>query len=463
MDRKPTYEELEQRVKELEKEAVEGKRVEKALRKARDELERRLNERTAELVRTTAELVRANEKLKQEIEERKRAEQRLRKALDGLETLVEERTVAVVKAYRKLKQEIEDRKRSEEALRESEEKYRLLFDESRDVIYIATREGKFVDINQSGLDLLGYTREEIMGLNARELYVHPEDRLRFQHDIEQKGFVRDYEVKFRKKDGTEMYCLLTSTVRRARDGSISGYQGIIRDITQRKWAEEHIRHLNQQLIKAQENERQRLSHDLHDHLAQDLSALKIGLDTLFVNDPEERSDPRQRISGLSEMLRGIILAIRNMAYDLGPAGLDQIGLVQTVQEHCEEFSSKNTVKVDCFATGIDDSKLDFDTKVTLYRVVQEGLNNIKNHADASHATIRLVGSFPNIILCIEDDGQGFDVQNRLAAAVDERRMGLWGMKERVALIQGKMKIESGPMRGTKILIEVPCKGENNGE
>ena len=332
MTQKPTCEELEQRVKGLEQEAVERKRVEEALRKAHDQLELQEQERTAELVR-------ANEKLKLEIEERKRAEQRLRKALDGLETVVEERTVAVVKAYKKLKEEIEERKR----------------------------------------------------------------------------------------------------------------------------AEEHIRHLTQQLIKAQENERQRLSHDLHDHLAQDLSALKIGLDTLIVNQSEEHPDPRQRVSELSEVLRGIILAIRNMAHDLGPAGLDQIGLVQTVREHCEEFSAKNVVKVDCFATGIDDSKLDFDTKVTLYRLVQEGLNNVKKHADAGHATIRLVGSFPNIILCIEDDGQGFDVQNRLAAAVDERRMGLWGMKERVALLEGKMKIESGPMRGTKILIEVPCKGENNGE
>jgi signal transduction histidine kinase len=339
MRRKPTYEELEQRVKELEQEAVDRKVAEQQLQKARDELERRMDERTAELVRTTAELVRANEKLKQEIEERKRAEQTLRKALDGLETVVEERTVAVVKAYRELKQEIEERKR----------------------------------------------------------------------------------------------------------------------------AEEHIRHLNQQLMKAQENERQRLSHDLHDHLAQDLSALKIGLDTLFANQSQEAPETRQRVSELSEMLRGIIFAIRNMAHHLGPAGLDQIGLVQTVLEHCEEFSAKNAIKVDCFATGIDESKLDFDTKVTLYRVVQEGLNNVKKHADAGHATIRLVGSFPNIILCIEDDGQGFDVQNRLIAAVNERRMGLWGMKERVALLQGKMKIESGPMRGTKILIEVPCKGENNGE
>jgi PAS domain S-box-containing protein len=129
-------------------------------------------------------------------------------------------------------EDITEHKQVEEVVRESEERYRSLFEESRDAIYITTREGKFVDLNQSALDLFGYTIEEMKRLYAHELYVNPSDRNEFQQEIEQKGFVRDYRVKLRKKDGTEIDCLITSTVRKATDGSVLGYQGIIRAITQ---------------------------------------------------------------------------------------------------------------------------------------------------------------------------------------------------------------------------------------
>ena len=137
--------------------------------------------------------------------------------------------------------DITDRVRAEQTLRESEERYRTLFEESRDAIYMTTREGVVVDVNQAALELFGYTREEMIGMDVRETYVHPEDRTRFQQEIEQKGSVRDYEVELFKKDGREMDCLLASTVRRTRDGGILEYQGIIRDITERKGAEQQSR------------------------------------------------------------------------------------------------------------------------------------------------------------------------------------------------------------------------------
>ncbi|HEX78326.1 MAG TPA: PAS domain S-box protein [Dehalococcoidia bacterium] len=150
-------------------------------------------------------------------------------------------------------EDVTERRQAEEALRQSEERYRTLFQESRDAIYITTREGKFVDVNQSALDLFGYTRQEMVGLDACQIYANPADRARFQQEIEQKGSVRDYEVKLRKKDGTERDCLLTATVRRANDGSILGYQGIIRDITERKRAGEALRKSEEEFRLAFEN------------------------------------------------------------------------------------------------------------------------------------------------------------------------------------------------------------------
>jgi PAS domain S-box-containing protein len=122
-------------------------------------------------------------------------------------------------------------------LGQSEKKYRTLFEDSRDAIYIVTRDGRFLDVNQAALDMLGYTREEMLLLNAQELYANPADRAKFQAAIEQTGSVRDFEIKFRKKDGTVLDCLSTSTIRQAEDGTILGYQGVIRDITERKQAE----------------------------------------------------------------------------------------------------------------------------------------------------------------------------------------------------------------------------------
>jgi PAS domain S-box-containing protein len=184
------------------------------------------------------ENARLYEALNQELAERRRAEAALQKARKELEEQVEKRTAELSKTIEFLKEEVTEHMRAEEALRESEEKYRALFQESRDAIYITTREGKFVDINQSFLDLFGYTREEMADLRAQEAYVNPDDRSRFQQEIGQKGSVRDFEVNLRKKDGTEMNCLLTATVRRAADGRILGYQGIIRKITGRQQAAE---------------------------------------------------------------------------------------------------------------------------------------------------------------------------------------------------------------------------------
>jgi two-component system cell cycle sensor histidine kinase/response regulator CckA len=137
--------------------------------------------------------------------------------------------------------DITERKRAEEALRESEERYRNLFEQSRDALYITTREGSLLEINQSFLDLFGYSRKKIKGVKAQQMYANPDDRPAFQREIESKGSLRDFELKLRKKDGTVMDCLLTATVRRAEDGGILGYQGIIRDITEHKRADEAIK------------------------------------------------------------------------------------------------------------------------------------------------------------------------------------------------------------------------------
>lgn len=134
------------------------------------------------------------------------------------------------------------RKETEEAFQASEEKYRSLFNESRDAIYITSREGRFLDVNQALVDLFGYTREELLDrINVKHTYAGPSDRERFQREIETRGSVRDYEAVLKKKDGTPMTCLLTATVRTTGKGDILGYQGMIRDITTYRIAQEALK------------------------------------------------------------------------------------------------------------------------------------------------------------------------------------------------------------------------------
>ncbi|MCK4785264.1 MAG: PAS domain S-box protein, partial [Desulfobacteraceae bacterium] len=130
-----------------------------------------------------------------------------------------------------LKRDLEKKTRE---LRESEEKYRKIFDESKDMIYITTRGGRFADVNEAGVKLLGYdSKQEVLDMESAELlYRNPSDRKRFQESIEQDGFVKDYPVEFKKKDGTNISVLITSTTIKDKNGNVLGYEGIIRDVTE---------------------------------------------------------------------------------------------------------------------------------------------------------------------------------------------------------------------------------------
>ena len=126
----------------------------------------------------------------------------------------------------------QERRITEIQLIKSEEKYRTLFEDSSDAIYLNNQEGGLIDFNLSTLELFGYSREEMLGINTKAVFVNPDEYQRLQDEIAQKGSVREFKAKLRKKDGTEMDCLITSTVRQARDKSKLGYQGIIRDISE---------------------------------------------------------------------------------------------------------------------------------------------------------------------------------------------------------------------------------------
>src|SRR5688572_17140718 len=121
-----------------------------------------------------------------------------------------------------------------------EQRYRSLFEESRDAVYITARDGRFLDVNRSFLEMFGFTREELLRKNAADLYVDPGARQRFQHEVELRNAVRDYEVRFRRRDGSVIHALLSAAACRNESGQVLWYQGIIHDFSAQKEAEDAL-------------------------------------------------------------------------------------------------------------------------------------------------------------------------------------------------------------------------------
>ncbi len=175
--------------------------------------------------------------LQREVAERKPIEQALAKAKGSLEAMCDERTAELVQINRELKREIFERRQAETARKNNEQKFRLLFEASRDAIVMTDKSGKFMDVNQATLDLFGYTRQGLMQTNFTKLYVDPADGTKFQQEIDKKRSVKDYEVKLHHKDGSQMDCTFTVSAILDKDQRITGYQGVIRDITKIKQTE----------------------------------------------------------------------------------------------------------------------------------------------------------------------------------------------------------------------------------
>ena len=229
-------------------------------------------------------------------------------------------------------------------------------------------------------------------------------------------------------------------------------------LKERKRSETQIRTLTRKLMKTQEDERRMISRELHDRVGQDLSGIKLALETLFDQQPAASPEIKEKVMQLSRLLDRTILTVRDLSYDLRPPGLDEMGIVQALSIFCDDFSDKTRIRTDFQSAGIEKLKLNFNTRINLYRMIQEGLNNIHKHADATRAAVKLTAAYPHIFLRIEDNGRGFDVEKRAREIDSEKRMGLRSLQERTDLLGGVMIVTSKTGQGTKILIKLRYAG-----
>jgi len=395
-----------------------------------------------------------------DITDRKRAEEALCKAKDELGLRVEQRTAELAEVNEKLRQEIEVRKRSEEDLHETKSLLSNTFNALQDLVLVIDKDLRVRLSNWKDHDYISekdrqdhpYCYEVFMNrkkpcspCHAMEVFTTGEtNQLVITNPID--GKIRDIRVFPIFDDNGKVVAVIEH----------------FRDISDQRQAEEHIHLLSHQLMQAQEDERQMISRELHDTVAQELSAAKMECHLIYGELLNDRPLEAQRIKGAVGILQKSIIGVRNMAYELRPPGLEKLGLVETVYRFCEEFTQMWGVPVDFQSAGLKNLKLDYINQINFYRLVQEGLTNIRKHAAASRVTVKLTAAFPNIVLRIEDNGRGFDVQKRAAAAGQEKRMGLRSMHERVKLLNGQMKLQSKPGRGTKVSIKLPIVEKKSG-
>ncbi|MHB8510283.1 MAG: PAS domain-containing sensor histidine kinase [Candidatus Dormibacteria bacterium] len=208
-------------------------------------------------------------------------------------------------------------------------------------------------------------------------------------------------------------------------------------------------------LKAQEEERTRVARDLHDQLGQTLSSIRMGLSMLEheVHDGADPDHVARELRHLGEQALGSLDEVRAIAHNLRPALLDDVGLEAAVERHAEQWSLHSNVSISLHVNGVD-KHLHADLRTAIYRVLQESLNNIARHAGATSASILLRQANGVLRLVVEDDGVGFDPPTEANPSIGDG-IGLQGMAERMALVEGVLVVESAPGRGTTIMAEAP--------
>src|ERR1051326_4617842 len=323
-----------------------------------------------------------------------------------------------------LEERISERNRVEAALRQSEERYRELFENARDAMYVHDLEGTYTSINHAAEKLSGFTRDEIVGHNFSE-FVAAEHirrvRERFCNKLAKRGETT-YEVEVIAKDGRRVPIEISS---RAiyENGTLVGVQGMARDVTERKLAQDALQMFSRQLIEAQEDERRRIARELHDQIGQILTAVKMNLHAVqqFCQGSEAGSYVKDNIEAVDQALR----LVRDLSVDLRPPILDDLGLTTALHWYVDRYTKRTGLSVDVLIDLPDENeRFSRDLETACFRIAQEALTNVVRHAKATHVVVRLARDNHVLLLTVKDNGAGFDVERLRKRAPRVATLGL---------------------------------------
>ena len=355
--------------------------------------------------------------------------------------------------------DVTERKFAEEALRESEERYRLLVERSTDLVAEVTIDGTFMYVNPNYKAILGYEPSELINTNIFSK-VHgrdvPEVRARFDAD--------KLMGVYRYRDRKGSWHWLESAGRRFRTSSGDLRIVIIsRDVTERKLAEQELEQSRKQLQRLSEHlenvldeERKRMSREIHDELGQLLTILKFDISWVKLNLPVGHPGLAEKVDGMMASIGGALASVKRISKELRPPQLDALGLCGAIQWDVTGFSGKVGIH-STLRFSPSEFSLDKDLSMVLYRVFHEALTNIARHAQATEVLIELDRKSDSVVLRVQDNGRGI-TRKELQGTTS---LGLVGIRERIRPWNGTLSIVGKKGEGTVVTVQIPLNETGN--
>ena len=318
---------------------------------------------------------------------------------------------------------------------------------------IIARDGTILDANHAASDLFAWPHAEFLGRNILSVYADPENRARYQEQIERDGFVRDFEVVFVTRDGRRLDCLLTTVVRRAADGSVIGYQGIVRDVTEARRMDRELREYHEQVRSMAAGI---VAVDLHDGVVQVLAASRMQVEALRQAAGEERQALLDDLQGLLDRMDG---ELRTLIFELSPPVLHDFGLLAGLRWLAGKLEEEHGLRVRLESEG-DCEVPDEGLRATLFRCLRELLLNVCRHAGTDAAVVSLRRDETKLSLAVADRGRGFEPSPE--GVRQPSGFGLFSISECLLQSGGSFDIESAPGQGTRCLLAVPSSSLGGG-
>lgn len=375
---------------------------------------------------------------------------------DGLvTTTVLKDASGTVLGFQSFIRDVTERKRAESALRESESRFRTLVDNTGTGVLLVSQQGEVLRFNRAMLRLTGYGAAELRGLDVTRLYVHREDRARIHETLLRNGSVRA-EVQFARRDGSMFYANLVSAVVPLDGIDVSMSQ--VTDINERKEMERRLEHsydelkrLAARLEMAREEERAAVAWELHDEVAQALSAMKMDIDMCSRGLPSEVLETvRPTLRDVRVLLDNTIGRLRRLYTGLVPVMMEDLGLAAAVEWRLQVFREESGIETR--GSNLQEVSLLTDRQaLIMYRVLQEALDNVALHSGADVVAVDLEREDNRVILRVSDNGAGLPPEHPMPSS----GLGIASMRERVHSIGGELRVFSGENGGTVVEANVP--------